>query len=186
MSRGVPGGPAPAGAARPGRGPRNAVVAVALLVLVLVVVLGRLLDGGPDGSQGALQPGPAASSAPSSPAAARSTVSRAPSARAPSAQPTRDPETGLRVVALGSLPPQAQQTVALIERGGPFPYRQDGATFGNRERRLPAHPSGWYREYTVVTPGEGDRGPRRIVTGDDDRLVFYTADHYDSFVRVAR
>lgn len=89
-------------------------------------------------------------------------------------------------MALRDLPREAQATVALIERGGPFPYAQDGMTFANRERLLPAHSRGWYREYTVRTPGEGDRGPRRIVTGDDDRLVFYTADHYASFVQVAR
>ena len=115
--------------------------------------------------------------------------------KAPTSRPTagatrssgaRDPETGLRTVALRDLPREAQATVALIERGGPFPYAQDGVTFGNRERQLPSHPRGWYREYTVRTPGQSDRGPRRIVTGDDDRLVFYTADHYASFVQVAR
>jgi len=183
VSRPDPGGAAPTEAPRT-RGPRNAVVAVALLALVLVVVLTRLVGGGSEGS-GSAGPGASASS-PSSAADSSSRAPRSPSTRAPSAAATRDPETGLRVVALSSLPSQAQQTVALIDRGGPFPYRQDGATFGNRERRLPSHPNGWYREYTVVTPGEGDRGPRRIVTGDDDRQVFYTADHYDSFVRVAR
>lgn len=179
MSRQDPGGAAPTEAPRT-RGPRNAVVAVALLALVLVVVLTRLVGGGSEGS-GSVGPGASASAAPSA-----SDTSRSRPTRGPSAAATRDPETGLRVVALSSLPRQAQQTVALIDRGGPFPYRQDGATFGNRERRLPSHPNGWYREYTVVTPGEDDRGPRRIVTGDDDRQVFYTADHYDSFVRVAR
>ena len=109
-----------------------------------------------------------------------------PTAAATRTSGARDPETGLRTVALRDLPREAQATVALIERGGPFPYAKDGVTFGNRERLLPSHPRGWYREYTVRTPGEGDRGPRRIVTGDDDRLVFYTADHYASFVQVAR
>jgi len=183
VSQEAPGGAGPAEAPRT-RGPRNAVVAVALLALVLVVVLTRLVGGGPEGSgPGSAGPGTSASPAPSS---SSSTSSRSATTRAPSAAATRDPETGLRVVALSSLPREAQQTVALVERGGPFPYRQDGATFGNRERRLPSHPNGWYREYTVVTPGEDDRGPRRIVTGDDDRQVFYTGDHYGSFVRVAR
>lgn len=180
MNRQAPDGAAPAEAPRT-KGPRNAVVAFALLALVLVVVLTRLVGGAEGSGPGSAGPGASASSAPSA-----SKSPRNPTTRAPSAAATRDPETGLRVVALSSLPRQAQQTVALIDRGGPFPYRQDGATFGNRERRLPSHPSGWYREYTVVTPGEDDRGPRRIVTGDDDRQVFYTADHYDSFVRVAR
>lgn len=92
----------------------------------------------------------------------------------------------MRLVALRELPREAQATVALIDQDGPFPYAQDGATFGNRERLLPTHARGWYREYTVRTPGEGDRGARRVVTGDDDRLIFYTPDHYASFVQVSR
>lgn len=71
----------------------------------------------------------------------------------------------------------------LIDAGGPFPYAKDGAVFGNLERLLPAHPRGWYREYTVPTPGAGDRGARRIVAGRDG-VRYYTADHYDSFARV--
>lgn len=98
----------------------------------------------------------------------------------------RDPETGLPWADLDRLPLQAQQTVAVIDRGGPFRYRADGATFGNRERRLPIQPSGFYREYTVVTPGEDDRGARRLVTGEASRQLFYTGDHYASFVRVRR
>ena len=151
-------------------------------MLALVAVLLGLV--GPGGSAGV----PATSGA--SARATTAVATRASTAR-PTAGPTpssgaRDPETGLRTVALRDLPQEAQATVALIERGGPFPYAQDGVTFGNRERLLPAHPRGWYREYTVRTPGDGDRGPRRIVTGDDDRLVFYTADHYASFAQVAR
>ncbi len=80
------------------------------------------------------------------------------------------------------LPPEAIDTLALIQRGGPFPYRKDGTTFHNRERLLPARPRGYYREYTVPTPGSRDRGARRIVTGGDPPEVFYyTADHYRSF-----
>ena len=97
-----------------------------------------------------------------------------------------DPGSGLPMVALATLPVEARDTVALIDRGGPFPYAKDGAVFGNRERLLPAQPSGFYREYTVPTPGEDDRGPRRIVTGDGGGQLFYTADHYASFVRVDR
>jgi ribonuclease T1 len=74
----------------------------------------------------------------------------------------------------------------MIERGGPYRYARDGAVFGNHERLLPIKPHGYYREYTVPTPGEDDRGPRRIVTGDQDRQLFYTDDHYASFVRVVR
>jgi guanyl-specific ribonuclease Sa len=82
------------------------------------------------------------------------------------------------------LPPEAHDTLALIARGGPFPHRQDGSVFQNRERRLPQQPRGHYREYTVRTPGERTRGARRIVTGGDPPSEFwYTHDHYRSFRR---
>lgn len=92
---------------------------------------------------------------------------------------------GLDTIPFDALPAEAQETIRLIERGGPFPYRQDGSVFYNRERLLPAKPSGYYREYTVVTPGEPDRGARRIVAGAGGEL-YYTADHYASFKRVVR
>ena len=83
------------------------------------------------------------------------------------------------------LPAEAVETLQLIERGGPFPYDRDGITFQNRERRLPERPRGFYREYTVPTPGERDRGARRIVTGGDPpEVYYYTDDHYRSFRRV--
>lgn len=83
------------------------------------------------------------------------------------------------------LPPEALDTLALIRRGGPYPYRKDGSAFHNRERLLPAAARGYYREYTVPTPGSPDRGARRIVTGGDPPVVFYyTADHYRSFRRI--
>ncbi len=54
--------------------------------------------------------------------------------------------------------------------------------FGNRERRLPQRPRGYYREYTVRTPDLGHRGARRIVTGGDPPDVwYYTDDHYETF-----
>jgi guanyl-specific ribonuclease Sa len=82
----------------------------------------------------------------------------------------------------GGLPPEAIETLRLIERGGPFPHRQDGTVFQNRERLLPDRARGYYREYTVPTPGARDRGARRIVTGGDPPDVFYyTEDHYRSF-----
>jgi ribonuclease T1 len=80
------------------------------------------------------------------------------------------------------LPPEALETIELIERGGPFPYRKDGSVFQNREARLPKHPRGYYREYTVETPGSRDRGARRIVTGGEPVETYcYTDDHYRSF-----
>ncbi|MEZ4664163.1 MAG: ribonuclease domain-containing protein [Caldilineaceae bacterium] len=89
------------------------------------------------------------------------------------------------LVFYAELPPEAQATIALIDSNGPFPYAKDGVTFQNRERILPRRPNGYYREYTVITPGGGDRGARRIVAGDDGEL-YYTDDHYDSFREVVR
>lgn len=80
------------------------------------------------------------------------------------------------------LPREARHTLALIGRGGPFPYPQDNGVFGNREGHLPKQPHGYYREYTVETPGLSHRGARRIVTGGRPPAVYYyTDDHYDSF-----
>lgn len=95
--------------------------------------------------------------------------------------PREAPQAG-RDPALAFLPPEAHATLALIDRGGPFPHRQDGTVFQNRERLLPQRPRGHYREYTVDTPGLGHRGARRIVTGGDPPGEwYYTADHYRSF-----
>jgi ribonuclease T1 len=88
--------------------------------------------------------------------------------------------SGFAKVNLSSLPTQATDTVRLIQRGGPFPYPQDGGVFQNRERILPICASGYYHEYTVKTPGSSTRGARRIVTGSAGEY-FYTADHYASF-----
>jgi guanyl-specific ribonuclease Sa len=86
---------------------------------------------------------------------------------------------------LSSLPKQVAQTLALIAGHGPFPYpRNDGAVFHNNEHVLPSEPEGYYREYTVPTPGSADRGARRVITGKNGEL-YYTANHYVSFVRVA-
>ncbi|WP_243708001.1 ribonuclease domain-containing protein [Luteimonas arsenica] len=105
--------------------------------------------------------------------------------RVPDAAPQAPPRTGAGTQqdpALAFLPPEAHATLALIDRGGPFPHRQDGSVFQNRERLLPQRPRGHYREYTVDTPGLGHRGARRIVTGGDPPAEwYYTADHYRSF-----
>jgi ribonuclease T1 len=85
----------------------------------------------------------------------------------------------------GFLPPEAVATLEQIERGGPFPHDRDGSVFQNRERRLPDQPRGYYREYTVPTPGARDRGARRIVAGGQPpEVYYYTDDHYRSFRRV--
>jgi ribonuclease T1 len=94
-------------------------------------------------------------------------------------------------VALAELPREARDALMLIRAGGPFPYRRDGATFGNREGHLPRRPRGYYSEYTVRTPGESDRGARRIVAGRGSTgspasggEYYYTDDHYNTFQRI--
>jgi ribonuclease T1 len=92
------------------------------------------------------------------------------------------------VVALATLPREAQRTHQLILSGGPFPYDKDGTVFFNRERLLPPKERGYYREYTVKTPGARNRGARRIVCGGkpptEPSACYYTADHYASFQRI--
>lgn len=99
----------------------------------------------------------------------------------------RPAESQLATVQVAELPRQGRETYELIRRGGPFPYGKDGAVFGNRERSLPAEKRGFYREYTVTTPGSRDRGARRIVCGGPARApyaCYYTADHYASFRKI--
>jgi len=96
-----------------------------------------------------------------------------------------DPVSGLPLVQLAALPPEAAETVDLIDADGPFPEDEDGGTFENREELLPDEPRGYYAEYTVPTPGADDRGARRIVAGDDGEL-YWTGDHYRSFERIVR
>ncbi len=140
-----------------------AVVGVVVLVL-LAVVLGRAdLLGASSGPA----PSPRASAA-------------------GSPSPSRDPDSGLAYVDLGRLPAEAQLTVRRIDAGGPFPYSRDGVVFENRQHLLPRQSAGYYREYTVPTPGSADRGARRIVAGAQGRQLFYSADHYVTFARIRR
>jgi ribonuclease T1 len=98
-------------------------------------------------------------------------------------------ESPASTVNLGELPREARATHELITAGGPFPYAKDGTVFGNRERLLPRQNRGYYREYTVRTPGAKNRGARRIVCGGkvptQPDACYYTADHYASFRRIA-
>ncbi|MFJ3653231.1 ribonuclease domain-containing protein [Streptomyces nigra] len=80
-----------------------------------------------------------------------------------------------------ALPSQAHDTLDLIEQDGPFPFEQDGTVFQNREAILPSQSTGYYHEYTVITPGSDTRGARRVVTGEEPQEDYYTADHYASF-----
>jgi ribonuclease T1 len=95
-----------------------------------------------------------------------------------------------QTVGLAELPTEARQTKERILSGGPFPYAKDGTIFGNRERLLPREKRGYYREYTVKTPGAKNRGARRIVCGGEKPAApdacYYTADHYASFRRIVQ
>jgi len=101
-------------------------------------------------------------------------------------------QEAIGVVSLADLPPEAQQTLRLIQRGGPFPFPyKDGSVFGNFENHLPLQARGYYREYTVPTPGQHDRGARRLIAGSGRQAdvatsgeYYYTADHYRSFRRI--
>ena len=95
----------------------------------------------------------------------------------------RGPHDAIAEVHASQLPPEAHHTVALIRSKGPFPYAKDGSVFGNREGLLPRQPRGYYREYTVKTPGQRNRGARRIVAGRGGEL-YYTEDHYNRFRRI--
>ena len=131
-------------------------------VLVLVVGLGMVLSSTQEGPVS--PPVPAGSTAASAPV--RSTAASAPAVDG----------SGLEAVPASSLPPEARETLALIARGRPYPYSRDGAVFSNFERLLPRKPSGYYKEFTVRTPGESDRGARRIVVGESGDK-YYTPDH---------
>jgi ribonuclease T1 len=139
---------------------------------------------GPSGQSAGPQGTTTASPAFSTPAPA--TATPAPAAGPPSsAKATGAPNvSGLPTVRESQLPAEGRRTLALIRRGGPYPYTRDGVTFGNFERILPRKASGYYREYTVPTPGESDRGARRIVAGQAGDK-YYTADHYGSFKFIA-
>lgn len=107
-------------------------------------------------------------------------------AQAKEAPPTNTP--ALAEIQLSELPAQAQETHRLILAGGPFPYAKDGVVFGNRERLLPRKARGFYREYTVKTPGARTRGARRLICGGTPptapEVCYYTDDHYASFKRI--
>ncbi len=168
-----------------GPAPRLPVWAVIALVLVAAVA-GFVLQRGRGGATSAdprherLPPGPTPP-IPSAPP-------QSPTAEPPSDPSTRRPDPGARTVdvdGIGDAEERAAITAVAraIDRGGPFAYRKDGVTFENREQRLAAHPRGYWHEYTVPTPGSDDRGARRLIAGPDGEL-FYTDDHYRTFLRI--
>jgi ribonuclease T1 len=145
---------------------RKSAKLLAFIALLAALVVLAMLGGGqlggirPDGGAAAPAPGSAGS--------------------APAGAPGAANPSQLTGVEASQLPAEARQTLTLIAKDGPYPYAQDGVTFGNFERILPRKSSGYYKEYTVRTPGEPDRGARRIVAGNSGEK-YYTADHYSSF-----
>ncbi|BAJ28342.1 putative guanyl-specific ribonuclease [Kitasatospora setae KM-6054] len=181
-----------------GMNSRNRLIGlVAVVLLGIAAAVAALLNGGkdPDGASGAAKPASAPASVTPSTAAAsaaasatRSGATGGPKPSAPAKSPTAQAgwvptDAALADVCRGRLPAQALDTLGLIARGGPYPYRSDGIVFENRENRLPRQGSGYYHEFTVVTPGSDDRGTRRIVTGGAGEQ-YWTADHYASFQEI--
>ncbi|GAA2045516.1 hypothetical protein GCM10009839_56910 [Catenulispora yoronensis] len=156
---------------------RNPKAIVALVVAVVAVLAVAVVGFAGCGGSSAKAPGSAqGSSSAQSPAKSSAGVRPADPAAKPPGMPT---------IAVSALPAEAREVLRRIDAGGPFKYRQDGVTFENREGLLPAQPRGYYREYTVSTPGAPDRGARRLILGRQGEL-YYTPDHYRSFYWVVR
>ena len=153
---------------------------VLLVLVALWLVLGNATGDGEGGAAGSSTTA-SSSSRSATPSAATPSSTRRSTPSSPTGE--RTPDSGLPTIAVSELPREGRETLRLILRGGPFPYDRDGITFQNRERILPAQPRGYYAEYTVPTPGESDRGARRLVAGDDGD-VYFTDDHYRSFRQV--
>lgn len=175
---------------RPVAGSRSRLLQAVVAVLVLVIGIawwlitsprdgGTASSGGGGGGQAAVTSQAGSSMIGTPPG--RTTPPRTSNTRATT---TVDPDSGLRWIDASALPPEGRTTLTLISAGGPYPFpRNDDRPYYNNNRVLPQHPGGWFREYTVLTPGVSSRGARRIVRGDDGAL-FWTADHYDSFSRI--
>ena len=161
-------------------------VIVALVALAIGALSNRAGTG--DGDSGAVAVDSAAPrstvSLGTAPDTANTATPNGSGATATTAPSTSRGGSGLDLVGLRSLPPEATATWKLIVQGGPYPYDRDGVTFENREKLLPIAARGFYHEYTVPTPGSSDRGARRMIVGGHIEVVFYTADHYGSFVEV--
>nr|WP_042194290.1 ribonuclease domain-containing protein [Kibdelosporangium sp. MJ126-NF4]CEL21221.1 Guanyl-specific ribonuclease Sa [Kibdelosporangium sp. MJ126-NF4]CTQ96212.1 Guanyl-specific ribonuclease Sa [Kibdelosporangium sp. MJ126-NF4] len=155
-------------------------ITFALVGLVILVVAGWLVREASTDST----PSPApASSAPSSSSAPGTSAPGTSGASSGASSTVPGQSSGLRIMALSKLPKEATATWRLIESGGPYPYPRDGVVFENREKRLPVAAKEYYHEYTVQTPDSRDRGARRLIYGKE-RELYYTENHYDSFVLV--
>ncbi|MFF3112266.1 ribonuclease [Kitasatospora sp. NPDC057904] len=169
---------------------KSPLVVVAVLILAVLGAVGYLLAG-KGGSSHSKASG-------SSTTAAAAAVNSAGSPGAKSQAPKPSPPAGrtpapsgtwvpadpaLADVCRTKLPSQAQDTLGLIDKGGPYPYNRDGIVFENRESRLPKKSDGYYHEFTVVTPGSNDRGTRRVVTGGAGEQ-YWSPDHYATFQEI--
>jgi ribonuclease len=77
-------------------------------------------------------------------------------------------------------------TIDRIRRGKKLEHRNDGSFFGNRERRLPkGGDREFYREFVHKMKGISFPGPQRVIIGKDGS-VWYTGDHYATFVQVSK
>ncbi|MFY3864052.1 hemagglutinin repeat-containing protein [Achromobacter xylosoxidans] len=76
-------------------------------------------------------------------------------------------------------------TLDRIKSGGKFPHKNDGSIFRNNGLDLPQKPAGYYTEYVHPTPGISGPGPQRIVVGKGGEM-YYTADHYKTFIPIAK
>lgn len=158
---------------------RNRTVVALLLTGLLAIALFAF------GGAGLLEPLTGSPTPAATPSAAPVPEAPAPGpASAPGRSTVPANPSGLPAVSESALPAEARRTLALIRHGGPYSYSQDDQTFGNFERILPRKESGYYREYTVPTPGASDRGARRIIAGAGGEK-YYTQDHYDSFKFIA-
>lgn len=164
---------------------RNRSVVALLLTGLLALIL--LASGGTgllDSLVGSPTPAPSSSAAPAPKAPAPGPAEVSAPSEVPGTGGAPANPSGLPTIKESELPAEARRTLGLIRAGGPYSYSQDDRTFGNFERILPRQKSGYYREYTVPTPGESDRGARRIVAGAGGEK-YYTQDHYDSFTFIA-
>ncbi len=164
---------------------------------------GDQASGGPVGNELAVEKKKKPTKTPTLTPSARATIratakatesanSRATATSMPTPRPTATSthsaarsQSGLPLIYYDELPPEAHDTIQLLDEGGPFPFYQDDRDFQNREGLLPRKSRGYYREFTVITPGENDRGARRIIEGAEGEL-YYTDDHYDSFSEIVR
>ncbi|HED3881488.1 TPA: RHS domain-containing protein [Enterobacter hormaechei subsp. hoffmannii] len=83
---------------------------------------------------------------------------------------------------------EVQKTIDNIKLNRPA-FPRDGIPFENNFKISPDSQrlntgSGPYREWTVKTPGVGNRGARRIVVDTKTGQAFYSHDHYNTFIEI--